>query len=67
MAVIFYLPLSLVTSREEGPSVDYVGGLCSTFQILKSHWRKGPLLVGMVVWSYCEEASKVEKLRNLLV
>lgn len=77
VAVIPHSPFSLVISREEGSPVDHVGGLCSPFQILKSQWRKvplspitgcdGPWPVGRVVWSYCEEARSVEKLRNLRV
>lgn len=74
VAVIPHPPFSLVISREEGSPVDHVGGLCSHFQILKSQWRKvplspvsgcdGPWPEGRVVWSYCEEARAVEKLRN---
>lgn len=77
VAVIPHSPFSLVISREEGSPVDHVGGLCSPFQILKPQWRKvplspitgcdGPWPVGRVVWSYCEEARSVEKLRNLRV
>lgn len=77
VAVIPHPPFSLGISREAGSPVDDMGGLCSPFQILKSQWRQVPLSpitgcndpwpVGMVVWSYREEASAVEKLRHLVV
>lgn len=45
-------PLPLVTSGQEGPPVDHMGGLCSLLQVLKSQGRKLPFLLLLVVMSW---------------
>lgn len=65
-----------MTSGEEEPPADHVGGLCSSLQLLKSQWKKvffppltghgDPVPMRMAILSDCEEAGAVGKLREKL-